>query len=83
MTEEKRNRIIAAVTINVILLIVILAAVLIYQMVVLSVLRARREQIITETEQLVRLTEEGESELEKLQSQWYLQQKLIEFGYSY
>lgn len=40
MTEEKRNRLIAAITVNVILLIVVLAAVCIYQLVTIVTLKS-------------------------------------------
>ena len=83
MTEEKRNRIVAAVTVNIILLIVILVAVLIYQMVVITKLRAKRQQILDEIKHYEQLIEESEDYFERLQSDEHLRDLLIEYGWHY
>lgn len=83
MTEEKRNRIVAAVTVNAILLIFILAAVLIYQMVIMVNLRAKRQQLLQEIAHYERLTEEGEDYFDRLQSEEFLRDKLIEYGWHF
>lgn len=48
MTEEKRNRIIAAVTVNVILLIAVLAAVIIYQLIFIKIASRERDDLKTQ-----------------------------------
>ena len=47
MTDEKRNRIIAAVTVNVILLIAVLAAVIIYQLIFIKIGERERDDLKT------------------------------------
>lgn len=64
MNTEKRNRIMAAVTVVSVLLIVILAAILVYQMITMSVLDARRKQLREEYESIVAQKEDCESWLE-------------------
>lgn len=81
MTEEKRCRLIAAVTVNLILLLAILTAVLIYQLVVLTNRRALYNQIRSEIEYYQQKTEESEDYLERLQSEEYLMSKLFEYGW--
>ncbi len=48
MTEEKRNRIIAAITVNVILLIAVLAAVIIYQLIFIKIGERTRNDLKTQ-----------------------------------
>ena len=83
MTDEKRNRMIVAVTINVILLIAILVAVCIYQLVNIvslkKVTRELREQIDYYTEQ----TENAERTLEYWQSEDGLRDLAYKFGFVY
>ncbi len=50
MTDEKRNRIIAAVTVNVILLIAVLVAVIIYQLVFIKIASRERDDLKTQIE---------------------------------
>lgn len=83
MTEEKRARLMAAVTVNVILLIAILAAVLVYQLIVLTTLRSERKRITEEIERYEQMVQESEDYLERLQSEEYLRDKLIEYGWHY
>lgn len=83
MTEEKRNRIMAAVTVNVIFLIVILAAVLIYQLVVLTKLRSERNNILRDIKYYEQMVEESDDYFQRLQSEEYLRDKLIEYGWHY
>ncbi len=81
MDEQKKNRIAAAVTVNVIILIVILAAVIIYQLVEIVVINARKQEIITEIEKYEKLIEQGENDLEYLQSEQYLLDLALKLGY--
>ena len=84
MTVEKRNRVVAAITVNVILLIVILAAVVIYQLVVLANLKHTRNEIRQEITELEELIEKGEADLEYLQSSNHLRDLAIrEYGYHF
>ncbi len=83
MTEEKRARLMAAVTVNVILLIAILAAVLVYQLIVLTTLRSERKRITEEIERYEQMVQESDDYLERLQSEEYLRDKLIEYGWHY
>lgn len=53
MGEEKRNKIVAAVTVNAILLVFILLAVLIAQIVQISVLKRRKNALVAELQTLV------------------------------
>ena len=81
MTEEKRNRLMAAVTVTSILLIAILAAIVIYQLVVLSSIVGERTKIEQEIAYYNEQTENYSGRLDYLQSEWFLQEKLLEYGY--
>lgn len=81
MTEEKRNRLIAAVTVNVILLIVILAAVCIYQLVEIVSLKNMKEDINERINNYQTETEKNEKTLEYYQSEEGLLDKAYEYGY--
>lgn len=52
MGEEKRNKIVAAITVNAILLVFIILAVLIAQVVQISVLKKRKRELFAELEYL-------------------------------
>ncbi len=79
MTEEKRNRILAAVTVNVILLIAILAAVIIYQIIEIKIVSRNREEIIKKIEYLQNETDKTENTLDYYQSY----EGLLELAYKY
>lgn len=80
MTEDKHNRIMAAITVNAVLLIVILAAIVIYQLVVVSTLRNTRDGLLAEIEQVQQETEDLEKDLnERLKSDWYLEELLAKY----
>ena len=79
MTEEKRNRILAAVTVNVILLIAILAAVIIYQIIEIKIVSRNREEIIKKIEYLHNETDKTENTLDYYQSY----EGLLELAYKY
>ena len=81
MAEEKRNRIIAAVTANVILLMVILVAVVIYQLVDLTVISRRRSDIKQQIEYYVTETEKNEKTLDYYQSYEGLLDKAYQYGF--
>lgn len=82
MTEEKRNRIIAAVTVNVILLIAILTAVCIYQIVQMVTLNNRKQDMQNQIEQWQEEIEKGRDSIEYFTSQKGLEDKAYEwFGW--
>ncbi len=66
MGEEKRNKIVAAVTVNAILLIFIILAVLIAQIVQISVLRRRKAQLFAELQALTATYEDTKDILDDL-----------------
>ena len=83
MTDEKRNRLIAAVTVNVILLIAILAAVVVYQIIQIKIVSRNRNDIVNKIEQLQQETEKVQNSLDYWQSQDGLEDLAYEFGFAY
>lgn len=81
MTEEKRNRIIGAFTVTVVLLVAILAAILTYQLVVIVSINKQKKFIEGEIKRYERLTEEAEDYLEYLESPEHLWEELIANDY--
>ena len=81
MNEQKRNRIAAAITVNVILLIVVLVAVIIYQLVYMSIVSSKKKQIEAEIARYQALIESGEMDLETLQSDQYLLELALKYGF--
>ncbi len=68
MSEEKRNKIIAAVTVNAIILIFIIVAVIIYQLVTISALNNRKKDLYEELYRIEQKYEDAEDILERLQN---------------
>ncbi len=83
MNEEKRNRLLAAVTVNAILLLVILAAVVIYQLVEISFLAGRRNDLQDQIEEYILKTENAEESLDYYKSQEFLIDKAYEYGFMF
>lgn len=83
MNEQKRNRIAAAVTVNVILLVAILAVVVVYQLVYLSVISNRRAKLKAEIAEYEQLIEESQKDLDYLQSEQYLLILALQSGYTF
>lgn len=81
MTEQKRNKIVAAVTVNVILLIVILASIVIYQVVQICVINKRKSEIEKEIKEFEQLIQQNEDALEYWERYEYLMAKALEYGY--
>ncbi|MCM1439419.1 MAG: hypothetical protein NC131_09515 [Roseburia sp.] len=71
MGEEKRNKIVAAVTVNAILLVFIIIAVLVAQIVQISVLKRRKNQLISELQALYLEYEEKDQLKEDLENGLY------------
>ena len=83
MTDEKRNRIISAVTVNVILLIAILAAVIIYQIVQIKIVSRNREDILNQIKYYQDETEKNEKTLNYYKSEQGLEDLAYKYGFSY
>lgn len=81
MTEEKRNRIISAVTVNAIILIFILAAVAIYQIVDLTVISRRRKDLQSQLNEYTQNTENINATLDYYKSNEGLLDKAYEYGW--
>lgn len=81
MTEEKRNRLIAAVTVNVILLIAILAVVCIYQIVEMVTLSNLKKEIQKQIDYYQTETDKTERTLDYYKSEEGLLDKAYEFGW--
>lgn len=81
MTEEKRNRLIAAVTVNVILLIAILAVVCIYQIVEMVTLSNLKKEIQKQIDHYQTETDKTERTLDYYKSEEGLLDKAYEFGW--
>ena len=79
MNEQKRNRIAAAITVNVILLIVVLVAVIIYQLVYMSIVSSKKKQIEAEIAYYKQQIANGEIDLETLQSDDYLMSLALKY----
>lgn len=79
MGEEKRNKIVAAITVNAILLVFIILAVLIAQVVQISVLKRRRNELKAELQAYVAKYESAEDILEELEACEGIYQKIIEW----
>ena len=77
MTEEKRNRIIGAFTVTVVLLIAILTAILVYQLVVIVSINKQKKFIEGEIKRFEQLTEDASDYLEYLESEEHLWEELI------
>ena len=83
MGEEKRNKIVAAITVNAILLIFIILAVLIAQIVQISVLKRRKSQLFAELEALSAQYDTSDDILYDLENHgkaWELAIKLRQMG---
>lgn len=66
MGDEKRNRIVAAVTINAVILILIIVAVIIYQVVTLSNLNKKKQDLYEQLYSLQQRYEQAEWTLDQL-----------------
>lgn len=64
MNVQKRNRLIAAGTVTVVLLLVVLVAILIYQLVAIVNLNNRKQQLQEEYEQLIEDIDQGRNDIE-------------------
>lgn len=83
MTEEKRNRILAAVTVNVILLIAILLTVCIYTLVRAVQLKNTEKKLIAQIEYCKSQEEHDRATLEYYKSEGKLKDLAYEYGFIY
>ena len=83
MTEQKRNRLIAAITVNIVILIVVLAVVCIYQIVQLVTLNNMKKDIQSKIEYYQEGIDKAENELDYYQTDEWLINKAYEYGWSY
>ncbi|MDE6868565.1 MAG: hypothetical protein K2J83_05435 [Clostridia bacterium] len=81
MNESKRNKLVAAITVNVVILIAVLVAVVIYQIVDICVLTGRRNKLQAEIDDIQQKIESTQDTLEYYKSESYLLDKAFEFGY--
>ncbi|MCD8306762.1 MAG: hypothetical protein LUD51_00830 [Clostridia bacterium] len=83
ITEDKKNRLVAAITVAAVVLIVIFIAVIIYQMVEMVVIKNRKQDIEDQITELEGKIAAGQDDLEYLQSEEYLKEYLLRNGYSW
>ncbi|MCI8820500.1 MAG: hypothetical protein HFK02_03755 [Clostridia bacterium] len=81
MTQEKRNRIISAVTVNAVILIFILAAVAIYQIVDMTVISRRYKNLKAQYTEYTEKTDNINATLDYYKSAEGLLDKAYEFGW--
>lgn len=83
MKEDRHNRLVAAITINAVLLIAVLAAILIYQLVNIGILTAREKKIKSELDTYTQKIDNTNRSLEYYKSKGYLIDKAYEYGFVY
>ncbi|MDE6613220.1 MAG: hypothetical protein K2K28_01545 [Clostridia bacterium] len=81
MNEEKRNRFVAAITVNAVILFAILIAVIIYQIVDIAVLKSKRDNLKAEIDYYTSETEKEGDSLDYYKSKDYLLDKAFEYGF--
>ena len=82
MEELKKNRVAAAITVNVIILAVILVAVLVYQLVNIIGMSRQRDRLKQEISSMQQQIENKEKDLEYLQSEDYMLKLAFQLGYN-
>ncbi len=81
MSEEKRNRLVVAATVNIVILIAVLAAVMIYQLIYIGVYKNRYDRMMAEYKYIEEQIKDKEDSLEYLQSEEYLWKLAHEQGW--
>lgn len=79
MNDDKRNRMLVAITVNVIILVVILAAVIIYQLAVIGVTSKKEQQLKQDIQEILDKKSDDEKTLEYYKSQ----EGLLDLAYKY
>ena len=83
MDEQRRIRMAAAITVNVILLIAILTAVLIYQLITIGVGNAQKRALESEIKEYTQKIEDKKNEKEYVESEQFLLDYLLNYGYHF
>ena len=81
--EEKLKKIVTAATAAGVLLAVILVSVIIYQLVSITLLKNKKEELEKQVDYYNQVIEETESEIDKNSAYWYIEQKAREYGMIY
>ena len=81
MDEQRKNRLAAAITVNVIILMIILVSVLVYQLVEIVGASKKRDALKAEIEKTQQMIDDKEKDLEYLKSEQYLLDLLFQQGY--
>ena len=79
--EQRRIRMAAAITVNVILLIVILSAVIIYQIIAIGIGNSQKKALEKELDEYTQKVEQEEKNLEYYKSQQFLLDAAFKLGY--
>lgn len=80
MNEEKRNRLIAAIVVNAVIFVFIIVSVIIYQIVQICVLSARKKELMEQYSALAAELEEDNSFLSRLETDEEFREIIIELG---
>ena len=81
MEEQRRIRMAAAITVNVILLIAILTAVILYQLISIGIGSSQKKALEKEIDEYTQKVEQEEKNLEYLKSEQFLLDYLFKHGY--
>ena len=79
--EQRRIRMAAAITVNVILLIAILTAVIIYQLIAIGIGSSQKKALEKEISEYEQKIDQEEKNLDYLKSEEFLLDKAFELGY--
>lgn len=80
MNEEKRNRLIAAIVVNAVIFVFIIVSVIIYQIVQICVLSARKKELMEQYSALAAELEDDNSFLSRLETDEEFREIIIELG---
>ncbi|MCD8295282.1 MAG: hypothetical protein LUE27_08585 [Clostridia bacterium] len=83
ITEDKKNRLVVAITVAAVVLIVIFIAVVIYQMVEMVVIKNRKQDLQDQIDYYTEQIDKAESDLDYLQSEEFLKEYLLKNGYDW
>ena len=83
MTEEKRNRMIVAITVSVIILITFLTFVVGYQLLKISKLSKNKKDLLRDIQNFQQMTEKEQNNLDYWQSRAGLEDLAYQYGFVY
>ena len=83
MKEEKLKKIVTASTVAGVLLAIILVSVIVYQLISLTLLKNRKNELINQIQQYDTTINTTQDEIEKNSAYWYIEQKAREYGMIY